>query len=139
MRIAALDTAAGRIATIDAEIVETIRWICRHTHIVSTLKRNKMVRQGRDVEMESAVNAARESQAQAPLRRDEPVDAGGREALDEIGAAARRVMVEFATGRTARPVRLPVRPKRVGELPSAARRRSRNRPTCTRAAAVDNP
>ena len=44
MRIAALDTAAGRIATIDAEIVETIRWICRHTYIVSTLKRNKMVR-----------------------------------------------------------------------------------------------
>ena len=63
IRFAALDAAEGRVAAIDAEIVETIRRIYRHTYIVSTLARDEMVREGRDAEMESAVNAARESQA----------------------------------------------------------------------------
>ena len=63
VRTAALDAAEGRIVALSAEIVETIRRIYRHTYIVSTLKRDEMIREGRDDEMETAMGSARESQA----------------------------------------------------------------------------
>ena len=63
IRTAALDAAEGRIAALSAEIVETIRRIYRHTYIVSTLKRDEMLAEQRDDEMETAMKSARESQA----------------------------------------------------------------------------
>ena len=63
VRMAALDAAEGKTAALSAEIVETIRRIYRNTYIVSTLKRDEMLRAGRDDEMEETIKAARESQA----------------------------------------------------------------------------
>lgn len=63
VRTATLDASEGRVAALSAEIGETIRRIYRHTYIVSTIKRDEMVREGRDDEMEVAMGSARESQA----------------------------------------------------------------------------
>ncbi len=62
VRNAAIDVAEGRIAALDAEMVETIRRIYRSTYIVTTLKRDEMFREGREEEMKQMVEAARESQ-----------------------------------------------------------------------------
>ena len=62
-RNAAMDAAEGRIAALDAEMVETIRRIYRSTYIVATLKRDEMFREGREEEMKQMVEAARDSQA----------------------------------------------------------------------------
>ena len=62
VRAAALDAAEGKTAALSAEIVETIRRIYRNTYIVATLKRDEMIREGRDDEMEKTIEAARESQ-----------------------------------------------------------------------------
>ena len=53
----------GRTAARDAEMVETIRRIYRSTYIVATLKRDEMLREGREGEIKSIVDEARKSQA----------------------------------------------------------------------------
>ena len=63
VRMAALDAAEGKIAGVSAEIVDTIRRIYRSTYILSTLKRDEMLREGRGEEMENMVTDARESQS----------------------------------------------------------------------------
>ena len=63
VRNAAMDAAEGRIAALDAEMVEMIRRIYRSTYIVATLKRDQMHREGHEDEMTKIVEAARESQA----------------------------------------------------------------------------
>ena len=63
VRTAALAAAEGKAAALSAEIVETVRRIYRSTYVVSTLKRDEMIREGRDDEMEKTIKAARESQA----------------------------------------------------------------------------
>ena len=63
VRNAAMDAAMGRTAALDAEMVETIQRIYRATYIVATLKRDEMLREGRDDEMKKMVEEARDSQA----------------------------------------------------------------------------
>ena len=63
VRNAAMDAAMGRTAALDAEMVETIRRIYRSTYIVATLKRDEMLREGREGEIKSIVEEARKSQA----------------------------------------------------------------------------
>ena len=63
VRMAALDAAEGKIAEVSTEIVDTIRQIYRSTYILSTLKSDEMLREGRREEMEMTIKAARESQA----------------------------------------------------------------------------
>ena len=63
VRAAAVDAAEGKVAALSAAIVETIRRIYRSTHIFATLKRDKMLREGLDEEMEKTIHAARASQA----------------------------------------------------------------------------
>ena len=63
VRAAAMDAAEGKIAALDAEMVETIRRIYRSTYIVATLKRDELLRDGRGDEIEKTVEAARNSQA----------------------------------------------------------------------------
>ena len=62
VRNAAMDAAEGRTAALDAEMVETIRRIYRSTYIVATLKRDEMLREGREDEIDQVVEAARNSQ-----------------------------------------------------------------------------
>ena len=62
VRNAAMDAAQGKIAALNAVMVETIRRIFRSTYIVATLKRDEMLREGRGDEIERMVEAARESQ-----------------------------------------------------------------------------
>ncbi len=64
VRTAAVDVAEGRIAALDAEMVETIRRIYRSTYIVATLKRDEMLSEGRDDALEKIIEAARDSQAE---------------------------------------------------------------------------
>ena len=63
VRTAAVDAAEGRTASLDAEMLETIRLIYRMTYFVSTLKRDRMLSEGRDDELDTLIQAARESQA----------------------------------------------------------------------------
>ena len=63
VRTAAMDAAEGRTAALDDEMVESIRRIYRSTYIVATLKRDKMLSEGRDDELATMIEAARESQA----------------------------------------------------------------------------
>ena len=63
VRTAALDAAEGKNVPLSSEITEVIRRIYRSTYILSTLKRDEMLREGRDDEMEKMIDAARESQA----------------------------------------------------------------------------
>ena len=63
VRNAAMDAAKGKIAALDAEMVETIRRIYRSTYIVATLKRDELLREGRGDEVERMVESARNSQA----------------------------------------------------------------------------
>ena len=63
VRAAAMDAAEGRIAALDAEMVETIRRIYRSTYIVATLKRDELLREGQNDELERTIEAARQSQA----------------------------------------------------------------------------
>ena len=64
VRTAAMDAAEGRIAALDAEMVETIRRIYRSTYIVATLKRDELLSEGRDDELQRVIEAARESQSE---------------------------------------------------------------------------
>ena len=72
VRMAALDAAEGKTAALPAEIVETVRRIYRSTYIVSTLKRDEMLREGREEEMEKTIRAARESQSLLAEQASEP-------------------------------------------------------------------
>ena len=63
VRMAALDAAEGKSAAIPPGIVALIERIYRSTYIVATLKRDEMLRAGRDDEMEEMIKAARETQA----------------------------------------------------------------------------
>ena len=63
VRTAAMDAAEGRIAALDAEMVESIRRIYRSTYIVATLQRDELLSEGREDEINRLVEAARESQA----------------------------------------------------------------------------
>ena len=62
-RNAALDAAEGKSSALSGEIVEMIQRIYRSTYIISTLKRDEMLREGRGDELEKMISAARESQA----------------------------------------------------------------------------
>ena len=59
VRNAAMDAAQGKIAALNAVMVETIRRIFRSTYIVATLKRDEMLREGRGDEIERMVEAAK--------------------------------------------------------------------------------
>ena len=72
VRMAALDAAEGKTAALSTEIVETIRRIYRSTYIVSTLKRDEMLREGREEEIEKTIGAARESQSLLAEQASEP-------------------------------------------------------------------
>ena len=63
VRMTALDATEGKTAALTAKIIDTIRGIYRSTYIVSTLKRDEMLREGRGEEMKKMIAAARESQA----------------------------------------------------------------------------
>ncbi len=63
LRSAAIDSAEGRTAAVDAENIETIRRIDWGTYIGATLKRNELLRGGHGDEIDKRVEAARESQA----------------------------------------------------------------------------
>ena len=63
VRMAALDAAEDKSAAIPPGIVALIERIYRSTYIVATLKRDEMLRAGRDDEMEEMIKAARETQA----------------------------------------------------------------------------
>ena len=65
VRMATLDAAEGKTAALTAEIDETIRRILRSIYILSTLKHDEMLHEGRDDEMEKTIKAARESQSLA--------------------------------------------------------------------------
>ena len=62
-RTAVLDAADGKSAALPNEIAEMIQRIYRSTYIVSTLKRDEMLREGRGDELDKMIKAARESQA----------------------------------------------------------------------------
>ena len=63
VRAAAVDAAEGKFAALTAEIVASIRRMYRSTHILPTLKRDEMLREGgRDGATEKTIQAARESQ-----------------------------------------------------------------------------
>ena len=64
VRTAAVDAAEGKIAALDAEMLETIRRIYRSSYIVATLKRDEMLSEGRDGALEKIIEAARDSQAE---------------------------------------------------------------------------
>ena len=72
VRMAALDAAEGKTAALSTEIVETIRRIYRGTYIVSALKHDEMLREGREEEMEKTIRAARESQSLLAEQASEP-------------------------------------------------------------------
>ena len=55
VRMTALDAAEGKTAALTAEIIETIRGIYRSTYIVSTPKRDEMLREGRGEEMKKMI------------------------------------------------------------------------------------
>ena len=63
VRTAAVDAAEGRTASLDAEMLETIRLIYRMTYVVATLKRDELLSEARDDELETIIQAARDSQA----------------------------------------------------------------------------
>jgi len=60
VRSAAIVSAEGRTAAVDAENIETIRRVCRGTYISATLKRNELLRDGRGDEIDKRVDAPRE-------------------------------------------------------------------------------
>ena len=68
VRLVAVEAAEGKTAALSAEIVETIRRIYRSTYILSTLKRDEMMREGREAEMEETIKAARRSQSRLERR-----------------------------------------------------------------------
>ena len=72
VRMAALNAAEEKTAALSAEIVETIRRIYRSTYIVSTLKREEMLRNGRQEEMEKVIKAARDAQSLLSQHASEP-------------------------------------------------------------------
>ena len=63
VRMTALDATEGKTAALTAKIIDTIRRIYRSTYIVSRLKRDEMLREGRGEEMKKMIAAARDSQA----------------------------------------------------------------------------
>ena len=68
VRLVAVEAAEGKTAALSDEIVETVRRIYRSTYILSTLKRDKMLREGREAEMEKTIKAARRSQSRLGRR-----------------------------------------------------------------------
>ena len=54
-----MDAADGKMAALDTEMIETIRRICRGTHILVTLKRDQVIREGRGEELDELVKSTR--------------------------------------------------------------------------------
>ena len=54
-----MDAADGKMAALDTEMVETIRRIFRGTHILVTLKRDQVIREGRGEELDELVKSTR--------------------------------------------------------------------------------
>ena len=54
-----MDATDGKMAALDAEMVETIRRIFRSTHILVTLKRDELIGEGRGEELDELVKSTR--------------------------------------------------------------------------------